>query len=109
MATQTAIALTKVGSPLEIIEIPIPEPKDDEMLIKVTACASMISSSFSVFSKLLMKQTVAPFDEKLRDLGLFNISTRLPSILSYDLVGTVEKYSPTLSVTPPPSLSGKSY
>ncbi|CZR61990.1 related to alcohol dehydrogenase, zinc-containing [Phialocephala subalpina] len=81
MTTQTAIALTTIAAPLTKIQLPIPAPKDNELLIKMTASA------------------IAPFDQKLRDLGLFNIGSRLPAVLTYDLVGIVSKHSPELSST----------
>lgn len=39
--------------------------------------------------------TVAPLDQKLRDKNAFNISARLPAVISGDLVGTVVKGSST--------------
>jgi NADPH:quinone reductase len=40
------------------------------------------------------KPIVAPLDQKLRDLNIFNIGSRLPAIISGDLVGTVVKNGP---------------
>ena len=40
MTTQTALALTEIGKPLEIITLPIPESSklnENEIIIKVTA------------------------------------------------------------------------
>jgi NADPH2:quinone reductase len=37
MATQTALALTEIGKPLTKITLPIPEPTEGEILIKITA------------------------------------------------------------------------
>jgi len=42
--------------------------------------------------------TVAPLDQKLRDLNMFNIGSRLPAVLSGDLVGTVVTNGPKASL-----------
>lgn len=41
--------------------------------------------------------TVAPLDQKLRDKGVYNISSHLPAVLSGDIVGTVVKNGPNSS------------
>ncbi|KAF8865531.1 GroES-like protein [Acephala macrosclerotiorum] len=79
MATQTAIALTKIAAPLTKIQLPIPTPKDNELLIKLTACA------------------IAPLDQKLRDQNVFNIGSRLPAVVTSDLAGVVSKHSSDLN------------
>lgn len=40
---------------------------------------------------------MAPLDQKLRDNNVFNISARLPAVISGDLVGTVVKNGPNVS------------
>jgi NADPH2:quinone reductase len=40
MATHTAIAFTGVGKPLEKITVPVPDPKENELLLKVTVAGS---------------------------------------------------------------------
>ncbi|EXJ85245.1 hypothetical protein A1O3_05920 [Capronia epimyces CBS 606.96] len=76
MATQTALALTTVGKPLTLISLPGPESvelKGNEVLIKVSAVG------------------LAPLDQKIRDLGYFNIGDKLPAVLGGDVVGIVVK------------------
>ncbi|KAK2626961.1 hypothetical protein QTJ16_004136 [Diplocarpon rosae] len=73
MATQTALAITEVGKPLTVISLPIPDPKKDDILIKMTVVG------------------LTPLDQKLRDYGLFDTAKRLPFILGFDLVGIVVK------------------
>lgn len=37
MATQKAVALIEAGKPLILTDVPIPKPKENEILIKLTA------------------------------------------------------------------------
>jgi NADPH:quinone reductase len=37
MSTYRALAVTEFGKPLSMVSLPIPEPKDNEILLKVTA------------------------------------------------------------------------
>ncbi|TVY42807.1 Dehydrogenase [Lachnellula occidentalis] len=79
MSTQNALALTELGKPLTKITLPIPSSsdlKDNEVLIKITAAG------------------LAPLDQRLRDKNMFNIGSRLPAILSGDLVGIVVEKGP---------------
>lgn len=45
MATQTALVLSEIGKPLVKQSLPIPEPKENEVLIKM-AVAGRESTSF---------------------------------------------------------------
>lgn len=45
MSTYTALAITEFGKPLLEVSLPIPEPKDDEILLKVTAAGSKCHSN----------------------------------------------------------------
>ncbi|KAK0104717.1 hypothetical protein ONS95_004989 [Cadophora gregata] len=73
MKTQIALALTEIAKPLTRITVPIPEPKEHQLLIKVSFVG------------------ITPLDQKLRDYNIFNISSNLPAILALDLVGEVVK------------------
>jgi NADPH2:quinone reductase len=37
MSTYSALAITEIGKPLTKVSLPIPEPKANEILLKVTA------------------------------------------------------------------------
>ncbi|KAH6678025.1 putative alcohol dehydrogenase [Halenospora varia] len=80
MATQKAVALIEAGKPLILTDVPIPEPKENEILIKLTALG------------------LAPLDTKLRDRNIFNLP--LPAIIGGDLAGTVVKNGPNTSQFP---------
>ncbi len=47
----------------------------------------------------VLTRAVAPFDEKLRDIGLYNIGAELPAVISLDVVGTVVKHGPNTDAT----------
>ncbi|KAH8662822.1 chaperonin 10-like protein [Tricladium varicosporioides] len=80
MATQKAVLLTETGKPLKLTDIPIPQPKENEILIKLTALG------------------LAPLDTKLRDHNIFNLP--LPAVLGGDLAGSVVKNGPNTSQFP---------
>ncbi|KAH7409650.1 chaperonin 10-like protein [Cadophora sp. MPI-SDFR-AT-0126] len=82
MAFQTAIALTEIAKPLTKISIPIPEPKEHELLIKISVAG------------------ITPLDQHLRDFNVLNIGSNLPAVLAYDLVGEVVKTGPNTSAFP---------
>ncbi|KAH7403561.1 chaperonin 10-like protein [Cadophora sp. MPI-SDFR-AT-0126] len=82
MATQTALALTEIAKPLTKITIPVPDPKEHQLLIKISYAG------------------ITPLDQKLRDYNVFNIGSNLPAILAFDLVGEVVKTGPNTSVFP---------
>lgn len=69
--TQTAIALTGIGAPLEKINLPIPTPKDDQVLLKIRATGLL------------------PFDMKFAKYGVLDIGKHLPAVLGIDVVGEV--------------------
>ena len=76
--TQTAIAVTEIGKPVTQISRPIPSPKDDEVLIKVTIAG------------------LNPHDAKARDWGLFS-KGHLPAVLGADVVGIVTGIGPNVT------------
>ncbi|KAG4441190.1 hypothetical protein IFR05_003308 [Cadophora sp. M221] len=82
MATQTALALTEITKPLTKITIPIPGPKEHELLIKISVAG------------------LTPLDQKLRDFNVFNVGSNLPAILAFDLVGKVVRAGPNTSAFP---------
>ncbi|KAG0650020.1 NAD-dependent alcohol dehydrogenase [Hyphodiscus hymeniophilus] len=81
MATQTALLLTEIGQPLVKGSLPIPEPQESELLIKITAAG------------------LAPLDEKLRDKNAFNIGSRLPAVLSAGIADTEAALYPINTLT----------
>ncbi|TVY48184.1 Dehydrogenase [Lachnellula occidentalis] len=72
--TQKALVLVEVGKPLTLMSVPIPEPEENELLIKLTATG------------------LNALDQKIRDFNILNIP--IPAILGLDLVGTVVKNGP---------------
>jgi NADPH2:quinone reductase len=98
MTTQTALVLSEIGRPLVKQFLPIPEPKENELLIKITS-AGRGSLSFSPhYQDIANGVAVAPLDRKLRDLNAFNIGSRLPAVISADVVGTVVKGSSSFPI-----------
>ncbi|EQB51735.1 hypothetical protein CGLO_08698 [Colletotrichum gloeosporioides Cg-14] len=79
--SQTALCLTCIGRPLVWSQQPIPRPGPGEILVRVHAVGLL------------------PLDRKLRDLGVFNISSRLPITLGIDVVGEVVQHGPRPSTT----------
>ncbi|KAI9814563.1 MAG: hypothetical protein M1827_003118 [Pycnora praestabilis] len=79
MTTQTALALTEIGKPLKKISLPILEPQEHELLIKITVAG------------------LNPMEQKIRDLGMLGFAERLPGVLAFDIVGTVVKTGPNVS------------
>jgi len=78
--TQTAIAMTAIGKPLQPIPFPVPTPKDGEILVKVTVAG------------------LIPLDHKIRDHDILGFSSRLPAVLAFDVVGTVVSNGPNSSL-----------
>ncbi|KIM93404.1 hypothetical protein OIDMADRAFT_137786 [Oidiodendron maius Zn] len=78
MATQTALVVTEIGKPVTATTRPIPVPKENEVLLKVSAAG------------------LNPIDQKNRDYGIF-IKHSLPAILGTDLAGIVEKVGTNVS------------
>ena len=74
MAAMKAIRIHRFGGPevMQVDEVPIPEPRDDEVLLRVHAAS------------------VNPVDYKIRE-GKFVGPDKLPLTLGRDLSGTVEK------------------
>ncbi|KAJ5313622.1 uncharacterized protein N7443_000506 [Penicillium atrosanguineum] len=83
MSTQTALVLTEIGKPLTKMQLPIPDAsqlKDYEILVKITTAG------------------LAPLDQKFRDYGHLNIGSRLPAVISADIVGTVIERGPDSNI-----------
>ncbi|RAL12842.1 zinc-binding alcohol dehydrogenase family protein [Aspergillus homomorphus CBS 101889] len=76
--TQTALFVTEIGKPLSKSSRPIPEPKDGQVLVKVTVGG------------------LNPHDAKARDHGLF-IAGFLPAVLAADVVGVVTRLGPNVT------------
>ncbi|TVY59634.1 Chloroplast envelope quinone oxidoreductase-like protein [Lachnellula suecica] len=76
MATQKALAIVEIGKPLQLIDIPIPAPQGNELLIKLTV-GGMI-----------------PLDQKLRDGEVPQLVTKFPFVPGTDIVGLVVKSGP---------------
>ncbi|KAE8380007.1 putative alcohol dehydrogenase [Aspergillus bertholletiae] len=66
-----AIAIDQVGSPAVLIDRPIPEPGDNQLLVRVTAAS------------------LNPVDQKTRDEGLF--FKQSPQVLGHEIAGEVTK------------------
>ncbi|KAH6913541.1 chaperonin 10-like protein [Coprinopsis sp. MPI-PUGE-AT-0042] len=69
--TQKALLLTEAKGPLELQTIPIPVPKEGEVLVKVEAAA------------------LNPVDWKIRDYGMFLKPEEYPALLGTDVAGEV--------------------
>lgn len=68
--------MTEIGKPVTLVtDHPIPEPGENQVLVKVTIAG------------------INPHDQKSRDHGLF-IANHLPAILTHDVVGRVSKLGP---------------
>jgi NADPH:quinone reductase-like Zn-dependent oxidoreductase len=78
MANMKAVRIHRFGGPdvLQIEEIPVPEPKDDEILVKVDAAS------------------VNPVDYKIRS-GHYSQAAGLPFVLGRDLAGSIEALGPS--------------
>jgi D-arabinose 1-dehydrogenase-like Zn-dependent alcohol dehydrogenase len=66
-----ALLVKEFGGPLVLEDVPVPEPKSDEALIRVKACA------------------VDQFDLTIRD-GKFAMAKEVPIILGHEIAGIVE-------------------
>ncbi|RAL02819.1 zinc-binding alcohol dehydrogenase family protein [Aspergillus ibericus CBS 121593] len=71
---QKSIVVQKVSEPVRLVERPIPEPGDNQLLLHVTATS------------------LNPVDQKTRDVGLF--SKQGPQVLAHDIAGRVIKLGP---------------
>lgn len=75
---QNALLVTEIGHPLSKATRPIPEPKDGEVLLKVTVAG------------------LNPHDAKARDHGLA-IKSLLPAVLASDVAGIVVRVGPNVT------------
>jgi len=66
-----ALVVNEFGGPLVLEDVPVPQPKPDEALIRVKACA------------------VDQFDLTIRD-GKFTMANKTPIILGHEIAGVVE-------------------
>ena len=75
-----AVQIVKKGPPesLEIVDLPVPEPKDDEVLVKVSAAG-------------------VNFADILARTGLYNEAPNMPFVPGYEVAGTVERRGKSVS------------
>jgi len=71
MVLPEIVSLDEVDTPLQLVDLPIPEPKPDEVLIKVTACGVCHTELDEIEGR-----TAPP---------------RLPIVLGHEAVGRIEK------------------
>lgn len=76
---QTVLLATEIGHPLSKASRSIPEPKDGQVLVKVTVAG------------------LNPHDAKARDYGLFIKDYSLPAILAADVAGVVTRVGPNVT------------
>ena len=55
-----AMVLKKPGQPLELVDLPIPKPKEDEILIKVSVCGACHTDLDEFEGRLPTKLPVVP-------------------------------------------------
>ncbi|PYI34508.1 GroES-like protein [Aspergillus indologenus CBS 114.80] len=75
---QTALLVTEIGKPLTRGTRPIPEPQENQVLVKITVAG------------------LNPHDAKSRNYGLF-IQETLPAVLAADVVGVVTRLGPNVT------------
>ncbi|KAK1512005.1 hypothetical protein CTAM01_00935 [Colletotrichum tamarilloi] len=78
--SQVVLSLVVIGKPLPAMVQSVPRPGPGEVLICVEATGLLA------------------LDQKFRDFGVFNIASRLPLVLSIDIVGMVVEYG--ISIAP---------
>lgn len=71
MASQKALVVLQKGADFQVDSIPVPVPKNDELLVKVKVAA------------------LNPVDEKIRQFGI--LFETFPAILGFDIAGEVVK------------------
>ncbi|KAF1345546.1 chaperonin 10-like protein [Delphinella strobiligena] len=81
-SSQTALVLDGISAPLKKVTLPIPTPKGNQVLLKVTAAG------------------LNAMDQKIRDHNIWNLATTYPSILAFDVVGVVISNGPDSSLPP---------
>ncbi|KAK1530521.1 uncharacterized protein CCOS01_05624 [Colletotrichum costaricense] len=78
--SQVVLSLVVIGKPLPAMGQSVPRPGPGEVLICVEVTG------------------LIALDQKFRDFGVFNIASRLPLVLSIDIVGMVVEYG--ISIAP---------
>ncbi|KAK1715730.1 hypothetical protein BDP67DRAFT_576486 [Colletotrichum lupini] len=78
--SQVVLSLVVIGKPLPAMGQSVPRPGPGEVLICVEVTGLLA------------------LDQKFRDFGVFNIASRLPLVLSIDIVGMVVEYG--ISIAP---------
>ena len=76
--SQKALVLKKIGQPLVIVERPIPEPRENEVLVKIAIAG------------------INPHDGFSKAMGIF-VKDTLPTPLAADIVGQVVKLGPKVT------------
>lgn len=107
MSSQSALLLTEIGKPVIKGSLPIPseyELKDREILVKITAAGRKYNPSpIERDTNIVLTQSyilVAPLDQKFRDNGHPGIGSRLPAVISGEIVGEVIKGGPKNTFLP---------
>lgn len=92
---QTQKALLLDGSPgkLSIKSIPIPQPKQGEVLVKVVAGALCRTVLFLLIAYLGLTAALNPLDYKIAD-GSLKMLSKFPAILGSDSAGVVVALGP---------------
>lgn len=91
--TQRALLLEEVGKPLILGHGPIPQPPENQLLVKVLVAGRKFGEYFSREDEKSAKYyLVNPHDQRTRDFGLF--VTSMPYVLASDLVGEVVTVGP---------------
>ncbi|RKL19583.1 hypothetical protein BFJ72_g15152 [Fusarium proliferatum] len=73
-STQAAVVLKQIGQPLDSSQLPVLEPDEDQVLVRVHAAG------------------LVPIDWEFRDHGILDIDKRLPAVLGFEGVGTIVKH-----------------
>jgi NADPH:quinone reductase len=88
MTTQKALVLTSKGHPMALTTLPLPTPKETQLLIKMKVCGLNI------------------MDQRIRDIDRFNFYASRPAVCGSDLVGVVVNHGSGTSTPPSPRILG---